>query len=1087
MGMAAAQAKLLSLTARRSDINYQLSSLMRGKLDLMTQASNAADALSAAQRNNNIFVMTTSDNQQTQLSFNSLSKEGLTIVDAKGRTIVPSSYRGNVKGLANVLPASHPAVKSYDGDFVPKTKLTKNYVSIPENTIPMFAETDPENREQKTVKKYESDEIDINTLSGIEEYYNAALSYGNLYEFFGKNNTVGLVLSNNNNFAMYDETQAVGKGNNYTYTNYNMYTNDFCRREANLDTLFVENFGSECGKKIDIKNNVGKINNELMGGDEKSIKAYTTYENRSFQTAVDWETSKNVINKHIKSRNPDNTEITYVSNAEQFITALLKKATVTNEGIQSNANIMLLNDIDLDDMLQDENGKGGLKAFIQNEISTLKAENNTQINDYNKALDNFINLTKVDTSSGKNTTEQRVHSAIRTNLTTNLSKTFYNLAKAYGLDSAVNNVSDDAALINNGSLNDNCVINKLASMTIGDNTTENQKKLIMMAQDAQKILQEEQKKPTEKEQIELSDGSTMSANDLNSWDKIAERLQAAAAAAAAVGGTQSKSGIDASVIANVYAKYFSGGTNDKFNEKFTNFIQIDKFTGAIGGGGFAINNLKMAATSGAASMFGTLDNATLHGIYMENANVIGYYGNKDSTASLKYGAILAHEVKNNSCTLLTVKGDGITTNSQDNIKNLSISNATNYFNQEDLSYASRSAKVARFAGLVGTDSRTSENLNDVYTNLGVKPNDISSNGGKFYSTGWTYDMSNNNIAYQKFQPGYSQHYKTVSMGIRTDGKEGGILCSSNSNINTCAGKAPTTDVRRVETNQVANGISASTALLTAARAISGEISNKTPNEIENKSLFNGKIRLFQTKTETKAGKNKEISGWDKDIDWDNWEYVDENFVDNDGSVTLVKKHGEETEEYLQIKDLLEFYKEQNVRVEYDENRETGCFTYSASGYSIDVEYKEDLNKYLSDNYLYKVENNDSSIVVYERDKVVDIDSSQLVFVDDIEAVLDKNIKNGVWFVQGASVSDASKYERKSLDEIGISETTDEKADAVAQAEYDRKIREIEIQEEKYDAQITELESTLKGIEQEIENQEKIVKQNIQSSFSTFSS
>ena len=1086
MGMAAAQAKLLSLTARRSDINYQLSSLMRGKLDLMTQASNAADALSAAQRNNNIFVMTTSDNQQTQLSFNSLSKEGLTIVDAKGRTIVPSSYRGNVKGLANVLPASHPAVKSYDGDFVPKTKLTKNYVSIPENTIPMFAETDPENREQKTVKKYESNEIDINTLSGIEECYNTALQSGNLYEFFAKNNTVGLVLSNNNNFEKYDETEAIGKGNNYTYANYNVYTSDYCKRQQDLDTLFVANFGSECGKQIDINSDVGKLNNTLIGGDGNSIKAYTTYENRSFQTVVDWETSKNVINNHINRRNSGNTEITYVSNAEQFITALLKKATVTSEGLQSNANIMLLNDIDLDDMLE-KNGKGGLKEFIQNEIFslTLKNENEDKKKAYNEALNNFKKLTEVNTSVHHNTDDE--HNTIRGELTTNLSKTFHNLAKAYGLD--VKNVSDGAALISNdGRLNANCVINQLASTQIRKTMPENQKKLITMARDAQTILKEEQKAPTGKEQIRLNDGSKMSKDDLNDWDKIAERLQAAAAAAAAaVGGTESKSGIDASVLANVYAKYFSCGTNDKFNEKFTNFIQIDKFTGAIGGGGFAINNLKMAATSGAASMFGTLDNATLHGIYMENANVIGYYGNKDSTASLKYGAILAHEVKNNSCTLLTVKGDGITTNTQDNIKNLSISNATNYFNQEDLSYASRSAKVARFAGLVGTDSRTSENLNDVYTNLGVKPNDISSNGGKFYSTGWTYDMSNNNIAYQKFQPGYSQHYKTVSMGIRTDGKEGGILCSSNSNINTCTGKAPTTDVRRVETNQVANGISASTALLTAARAISGEISNKTPNEIENKSLFNGKIRLFQTKTETKAGKNKEISGWDKDIDWDNWEYVDENFVDNDGSVTLVKKHGEETEEYLQIKDLLEFYKEQNVRVEYDENRETGYFTYSASGYSIDVEYKEDLNKYLSDNYLYKVENNDSSIVVYERDKVVDIDSSQLVFVDDIEAVLDKNIKNGVWFVQGASVSDASKYERKSLDEIGISETTDEKADAVAQAEYDRKIREIEIQEEKYDAQITELESTLKGIEQEIENQEKIVKQNIQSSFSTFSS
>ncbi|UKI41949.1 MAG: hypothetical protein L6V95_02760 [Candidatus Melainabacteria bacterium] len=89
--------------------------------------------------------------------------------------------------------------------------------------------------------------------------------------------------------------------------------------------------------------------------------------------------------------------------------------------------------------------------------------------------------------------------------------------------------------------------------------------------------------------------------------------------------------------------------------------------------------------------------------------------------------------------------------------------------------------------------------------------------------------------------------------------------------------------------------------------------------------------------------------------------------------------------------------------------------------------------------------------------------------------------------KGASVSDAAKFERKSLDEIGISETTDENANNIAQAEYERKMRDIELQEEKFDAQITELENTLKGIEQEIENQQKIVKQNIQSSFSTFAS
>ena len=144
-----------------------------------------------------------------------------------------------------------------------------------------------------------------------------------------------------------------------------------------------------------------------------------------------------------------------------------------------------------------------------------------------------------------------------------------------------------------------------------------------------------------------------------------------------------------------------------------------------------------------------------------------------------------------------------------------------------------------------------------------------------------------------------------------------------------------------------------------------------------------------------------------------------------------------------------------------------------------------MEKYNSDNYLYKVENNDSSIIIYEREKCVDIDLDNFVFVDDIEALIDKNIKNGVWFIQGASITDSSKFERKSLDEIGIIETTDEEADAIAQAEYERKMREIELREEEIDAKIAKYESEEKIINQEIENEQKIVKQNIQSSCSTF--
>lgn len=1069
MGMAAAQAKLLSLTARRSDINYQLSSLMRGKLDLMTQASNAADALSAAQRNNNIFVMTTSDNQQTQLSFNSLSKEGLTIVDAKGRTIVPSSYRGNVKGLANVLPASHPAVKSYDGDFVPKTKLTKNYVSIPENTIPMFAETDPENREQKTVKaaqgeptvqtKYKeqdtiyNDLCSIGTVDGIYEYLNA--NYKNYTMIIGKK-------GNSDNWFK-ENTSEIDKDYAQSFTFGETSQNDFV-------TAFNTTFSSEFGDRSnDLNKSLGCTN-------------YTAYNEREFQ----YDTSYSQTNTRMKNKfGADwSKDLTYVSNAEQFISALLKSATINNGTLQSNAKIMLLNDIDLDDMLQDKNtGKGGLKEFIQNEISTLnlKDGNNDQINAYNAALDNFINLTKVDTSSGKNTDNTSVHSAIRKDLTTNLSKTFYNLAKAYGIN--VNFYETNNQNITNGQ----CIINILASREISDTTPENQKQLITMARDAQIILQEEQKKPTEKALITLSDGSKMSANDLNSWDKIAERLQAAAAAAA-VGGTKSeKSGIDASVLAHIYSKYFSGGTNDKFNEDFTNFIQIDDFTGAIGGGGFAINNLKMDATKGQfAGMFGGVTDAVLDGIWMENAQVLSSENGKDPNK--QNAAILAHNVYGETFINVSAKGQQFTINNRK--KGLDM---TDFTAKDFLSKARENKNMKTNEGLksdyvnagwsiVNNDNRMNDYIKDTYSN----EYKIGLDSG-YVNTGYSFD------SYNTYAGGdYStKHEGWRSVAMDTDRGKGGGKGSNQRLISSSSG------------NNVGDGFSAFDVryeqnlwniCVTQKDVVDKTVKTSAINAIfQNAKQHNSKIKIYlkedvKSYTEPKDDTWKNGAKFDDGtvVDWQDWDVVD-GFNYETGEYTLVKKHGEETEEYLQIKDLLEFYKEQNVRVEYDENRETGCFTYSASGYSIDVEYKEDLNKYLSDNYLYKVENNDSSIVVYERDKVVDIDSSQLVFVDDIEAVLDKNIKNGVWFVQGASVSDASKYERKSLDEIGISETTDEKADAVAQAEYDRKIREIEIQEEKYDAQITELESTLKGIEQEIENQEKIVKQNIQSSFSTFSS
>lgn len=938
MGMSAAQAKLLSLTARRSDINYQLSSLMRGKLDLMTQASNAADMLADSKRNNNIFVLTTSDNTQTELSFNSLSKEGLTIVDAKGRTIVPSSYKTNPKGLTSILPASHPSVKSYDGDFVVKDKLNKNYVSIPQNQIPIFDNS--KDFQQKYVKKFES--VKTDNLTQITDY-NSVLA---LTSQFDLNSGMGNDNSNISSFATNIKnsgfTGVIANNEGKFLDNYSTYatgTTELSTKVVKLEEQMKAAFKTEFGISSDKYNEYVSETNRTLGA------SYTAYYNRKFQSNLSWELSKGTI------QTKKGNDIQYVSNAEQLITALLKDAEIKKlnekgeekdngkDSIVSNANIMLLNDIDLDDMLGDK-----MKSFIKNEIKSVEGYKDTSL-----------------------------------------------------------------------------------------------------------------------------DGEF----EINADEKAKTSL----------------SGIRIDVLQNIWNKYFSNDkTNDNFVDNFTNFIQIDKFTGAIGGGGFAINNLKMATEKNTfAGMFGTLDGAVLDGIWMDNANVWAI-GNKASETS---AAILANKVIGDTyISNISATGRQVYLKSENNISTLESSN---------IGMLLKDQTEANW-GLVVYDERTRGQIKD---GGGVLQDNITTNTGflglahatDYYTTGWTYNsLKDNSYGARADAVSTGGDYYNASYNSAKGYETGGnnrpyghqvhISSTRNNNTKTSHGYAGK-DVRKSKYNNSLNN--GSIGYTEKGKTYDG--TSVLGVLIQNSILDNSKIKFFQKNEGVEKyveGSSNEISDWDADIDWDEWEYVDGN-VNDDGTVALVKKHGEETEEYLSIMSLLEFYKEQGVNIDINEDRESGFLTYSAYGYSVDVEYKDDLEKYNSDPYLYKVENNDSSLLIYERDKVNDVDISQLVFVDDIEALLDKNIKNGVWFIQGASVSDAAKFERKSLDEIGISETTDENADNIAQAEYERKMRDIELQEEKFDAQITELENTLKGIEQEIENQQKIVKQNIQSSFSTFAS
>ena len=975
MGMSAAQAKLLSLTARRSDINYQLSSLMRGKLDLMTQASNAADMLADSKRNNNIFVLTTSDNTQTELSFNSLSKEGLTIVDAKGRTIVPSSYKTNPKGLTSILPASHPSVKSYDGDFVVKDKLNKNYVSIPQNQIPIFDNS--KDFQQKYVK-VSSDEptvtskfVEQNSIySGLKNFStNSVNAVDTLFDYM------------NNNYK--DYYMVVGKQGNYNDWFIDNNTIDENKAKAftfekltgkgTFATEFNKLFASELGKDSGYVSDL----NKSLGCD-----GYTAYNKRQFQYDVSIEQSQILMENKVGIDKMDT--VSYVSNAEQLITALLKDATIEGGKLESNANIMLLNDIDLDDMLKkdsDSDTTTRLQDFIKEEICSVNGVTTEQFN----------------------------------------------------------------YLMTNKNSNDESTLKKIMDIAI-------------------------------------------SIKDALCTDTA-----------------KSDSGIKGEVLLQIWDNYFAGD-NDKFNEDFTNFIQIDKFKGSIGGGGFAINNLKMDAKNGQfAGMFGEVQDAFLDGIWMENAQVLSS-GNSD--ANTHNAAILTKTLSGNSFVNVSARGQQFTIDDRGDNKNNNFDTATFlhlcYKNKNNMQYndntntserTNRSKNVNAGWSIIDMDTRTDDNIK---TAIKTRGSNYSYSKYKFkdglddgyVDCGYAF-KSYNNYTGRNSNSAHTD-WRTVAADVEDHDKDKRLFSATSGN-NVSDGFAG--DEYDTYYDNSLNGLT----VRYNNKRIANLAGNGSVSALDiifaNAGKTNSKIKIYK-KEDVNSYEAPDIEGsWKEnakfddgtEINWNDWEVIDGSFNSETGEYALVKKHGEETEEYLSVMSLLEFYKEQGVNIDINEDRESGFLTYSAYGYSVDVEYKDDLEKYNSDPYLYKVENNDSSLLIYERDKVNDVDISQLVFVDDIEALLDKNIKNGVWFIQGASVSDAAKFERKSLDEIGISETTDENADNIAQAEYERKMRDIELQEEKFDAQITELENTLKGIEQEIENQQKIVKQNIQSSFSTFAS
>ena len=115
--------------------------------------------------------MTTSDNTQQAINFTNLAKEGLTIVDARGRTVVPASYKNDINKLSSVLPDNHPAINSYDGDFKQIECYKKNHVDISKNSIPIYSNTTNDQLEQKTIQKYQTTEQNVADINLNSEAY----------------------------------------------------------------------------------------------------------------------------------------------------------------------------------------------------------------------------------------------------------------------------------------------------------------------------------------------------------------------------------------------------------------------------------------------------------------------------------------------------------------------------------------------------------------------------------------------------------------------------------------------------------------------------------------------------------------------------------------------------------------------------------------------------------------------------------------------------------------------------------------------------------------------------------------------------
>lgn len=317
MGLAANQARLLSLTSRRSDVEFEMQQISNAKMSLMPKLNRINQEYQDAISNTKLFLNTPTGNAVV-LTAAALAAQGLYIQDRTGKIVIPNA--SDEEQLASI-PSNSDAIKvnpepTFETFKTFDTQKINKLINVPKYEEKITIE---EVQKYPTRVGTDKEETEINGFSSLKKVLSDnAVNAKNYKEALFENINNGKIVANISNTKGDNvlKTTALNKGSLDMPQDLQNYFNE------NIATVNNRNFRHEVESLDDLKAN-GKINKD---------------------------------------------NVQYVYNAQQFLEAL---ANNTKDDT-CNANIVLMNDIDMSEIdLNENNGKQIYGEDTWNKISSL--------------------------------------------------------------------------------------------------------------------------------------------------------------------------------------------------------------------------------------------------------------------------------------------------------------------------------------------------------------------------------------------------------------------------------------------------------------------------------------------------------------------------------------------------------------------------------------------------------------------------------------------------------------------------------------------------------------------------------------------